>query len=100
MGLTFTTFSSSRIDLGRYDTKTRQLFVRFVDPKELGGRFYRYSNVPPEAWMKLLQLNEAGGVSAYLNDIIVKDSKTFPFEELLFRDFKTAPGKKKAGNSK
>jgi len=98
----FEEFSSSCIDLGRYDAKARQLTVRFVNPKPetKAEKFYRYSNVPREVWEKLLQLNEAGGVGAYLNDTIVKDPKQFPFDELRIKEFKIAPKKKKAGNSK
>ena len=97
----FEEFSSSCIDLGRYDAQARQLTVRFVNSKTetKTERFYRYSNVPREVWEKLLQLNESGGVGAYLNDTIVKYPRQFPFEELRIREFKTAPKKKKAGNS-
>ena len=92
----FEEFESSCIDLGRYDPKARQLTVRFVGRKP--DRFYRYSNVPPEVWSKLRQLNQSGGVGEYLNDTVVKDPRKFPFEELAIRDFKTAPKRKKAGN--
>jgi hypothetical protein len=92
----FEEFTSSCIDLGHYDPKARQLTVRFVGRKP--DRFYRYSNVPPEVWKKLRQLNQSGGVGEYLNDAIVKEPKTFPFEELTIRDFKIAPKRKKAGN--
>jgi hypothetical protein len=98
--MVFEPFSSSCIDLGRYDTKAKQLTVRFVDPKKMSGRFYRYSNVPREIWEKLRQLNEAGGVGGFLNDTIVKDPKRFPFEELRIKEFTMAPQKKKAGSSK
>lgn len=94
----FETFSSSCIDLGRYETQTRQLTVRFVGRKP--DRFYCYSNVPPEVWKKLRQLNQSGGVGEYLNDTIVKDPKMFPFQEIHLTEFKTAPKTQKAGNSK
>ena len=94
----FESFSSSCIDLGRYDAKARELTVRFVGRKP--DRFYRYSNVPREFWEKLLRLNEAGGVGACLNDTLVRDPKQFPFEELRLKEYKIVPEKKKAGNSK
>ena len=88
----FEEFASSCIDLGRYDPKTQQLTVRFVNKKT--DKFYRYSNVRPEVWKKLRELNESGGVGGYLNDQVVQYPKKFPFEELIIGDFKTVSTKK------
>ena len=93
--LVFEEFASNCIDLGRYDVKAKQLTVRFVGRKL--ERFYRYSNVTPEIWEKMRQLNESGGVGGYLIETIVQNPKKFPFEELTVRKFTVTPGKKKAG---
>jgi hypothetical protein len=96
--LTFEEFESSCIDLGHYDAEARKLTVRFVNRKS--ERFYRYSNVPREVWAKLQSLNETGGVGNYLHETILGNSKRYPYEEVTFHNFKTAPRNKKAGNSK
>ena len=94
----FDEFASSCIDLGHYNQKTRQLTVRFVGRK--AEKFYRYSNVGPEIWDTLGKLNESGGVGGYLIENIVKEPKKFPFEEMVIKEFKIVPKRKKAGNSK
>lgn len=96
--LTFQEFESSCIDLGHYDAESRKLTVRFVNRKS--ERFYRYSNVSREVWTKLQVLNETGGIGNYLHETILGNAKKHPYEEVTFRDFKTAPKKKKTGNSK
>jgi hypothetical protein len=96
--MTFQEFHSSCIDLGHYDAKTKDLTVRFVNRNT--ERFYRYLNVPSVVWKKLKILNETGGVGEYLNDTIVRHPENYPFKELTIRSFKTAPTKKKAGNSR
>ena len=96
--LTFQEFESSCIDLGHYDAKTRKLTVRFVNRKS--NRFYRYANVPRDVWAKLQSLNETGGVGNYLHETILGNLAKYTYEEVIFHDFKTAPRKKKAGDSK
>lgn len=94
---TFEEFASSCIDLGHYDAKKGQLTVRFVNKKT--ERFYRYSNVRTEVWVKMRQLNESGGVGGYLTETIVQEPKKYPFEELTIREFKVTPKMKKTGMS-
>ena len=96
--LTFQEFESSCIDLGHYDEEARKLTVRFVNRKS--DRFYRYANVPRDVWVKLQFLNETGGVGNYLHETILGNSDKYPYEEVIFHNFKTAPRKKKAGDSK
>jgi hypothetical protein len=95
---TFQEFESSCIDLGHYDSKKKELTVRFIGKKP--ERFYRYSDVPAEIWKKLNALNEKGGVGEYLNETVVQHPEKFPYEELTIQKFKTIPKKKKAGDSK
>lgn len=94
---TFEEFASSCIDLGHYDAKKGQLTVRFVNKKT--ERFYRYSNVRTEVWVKMRQLNESGGVGGYLIETIVQEPKKYPFEELTIREFKITPKKRRIGAS-
>jgi hypothetical protein len=94
----FQKFESSCIDLGHYDAKAKELTVRFVNRNT--ERFYCYSKVPAEIWIKLNALNETGGVGEYLNETIVQWPEKYPFKELTIKSFKTIPKKKKAGNSK
>jgi hypothetical protein len=97
-GLAFQEFESSCIDLGHYDARAKQLTVRFVNRNT--ERFYRYSNVPAAIWKKLKALNETGGVGEYLNETIVQHPEKYPYQELVIRQFKTIPKKKRAGDSK
>jgi len=96
--LTFQEFESSCIDLGHYDAEARKLTVRFVNRKS--ERFYRYSNVPRNVWVKLQSLNETGGVGNYLHETILGNSAKYPYEEVTLHSFTTVPRKKKAGDSK
>lgn len=103
--LTFEQFASSCIDLGSYAPRKRELTVHFTGRNP--GRFYRYSNVKPEVWEKLLALNKSGGVGSYLNETIVQHPESFPFEVVRIQEFKISkaaqnerPKKQKAGDSK
>ncbi|HLA95330.1 MAG TPA: KTSC domain-containing protein [Pyrinomonadaceae bacterium] len=97
--LTFQEFKSSCIDLGHYDSKRRQLTVRFVNRN--AERFYCYQNVPRDVWRRLEALNESGGVGNYLNETVVQHPHKYPFQELSLRKFRTVATKtKKAEDSK